>query len=277
MLRRVDSHAPSGAGSVNLSAEAALAYPSPSPAQIEAFEADGFLVVRGAVPPADLAPLERVCEQILAAKEVYAFDWAWEQGVAREARRFRIVQASPTRVAPALAEEPFRRWATAFASALLRRPCEFWYDQLLAKPPHEGAETPWHQDEAYWGRNLDQRGITCWLPLQDVDPTNGCMHFVRGGHRDGILPHRQPEGVQSDLLVCDVDASRAVACPIRLGDVTFHHGKTPHQTPANRSAAWRRALSQHFRVEGTPGEGGHYPWKVYVDQFTGQRFVPRSS
>jgi hypothetical protein len=29
--------------------------------------------------------------------------------------------------------------------------------------------TYWHQDEAYWGRNLCDRGITCWMPLQDVD------------------------------------------------------------------------------------------------------------
>jgi ectoine hydroxylase-related dioxygenase (phytanoyl-CoA dioxygenase family) len=100
------------------------------------------------------------------------------------------------------------------------------------------------------------------MPLHVVDATNGCMHLVRGGHRDGILPHRQPEEVQSDLLVCDVDAARVAACPIRLGEVTFRHGKTPHQTPANRSPAWRRALSQHFRVAGTPGEGDHYPWKV---------------
>jgi ectoine hydroxylase-related dioxygenase (phytanoyl-CoA dioxygenase family) len=158
----------------------------------------------------------------------------------------------------------------------MRQPCEFWYDQFLGKPPGEGVATPWHQDEGYWGRNLDERGITCWMPLHDVDASNGCMHFIAGGHLDGVLPHRQPEHVQSDLLFCDVDASREVACPLTLGSVTFHHGKTPHMTTANRSGAWRRAVSQHFRIAGSKDEGDHYPWKVYVNQFTGKRTQPRS-
>ena len=112
--------------------------------------------------------------------------------------------------------------------------------------------TLWHQDEAYWGRNLDERGITCWMPLHDVDERGGCMHFIDQGHRDGILAHRQPPDVQSDLIFCEPDESRTVACPIPLGSVTFHHGKTPHMTPANRTDSWRRILTQHLRTEGAP-------------------------
>jgi ectoine hydroxylase-related dioxygenase (phytanoyl-CoA dioxygenase family) len=156
------------------------------------------------------------------------------------------------------------------------RPVEFWYDQFLAKPPQRSAVTLWHQDEGYWGRNLDDRGITCWLPMHDVDEVNGCMHFIDAGHRDGVLEHRQPDDVQSDLLYCEPDEGRAVACPLRLGGVTFHHGKTPHMTPANQSDTWRRALTQHLRVVGSDGEGDHYPWKVYVNQITGERTTPPS-
>ena len=68
--------------------------------------------------------------------------------------------------------------------------------------------------------------------------------------------------------------SCGLTCPISKGDVTFHHGKTPHMTPPNRSPRWRRAVTQHMRVAGSPGEGDHYPWKVYVNQFTGERTVP---
>ena len=170
----------------------------------------------------------------------------------------------------------FRAWMLRVATVLVGQPVEFWYDQFLAKPPREGAPTDWHQDEGYWGRNLDDRGITCWLPLQDVDERNGCMHFIDRGHRDGVLEHRQPGHVQSDLLHCAPDLTRAVACPIRAGSVTFHHGKTPHMTPANQSDAWRSAVSTHMRVVGSAGEGDHYPWKVYVDQRTGERIVPPS-
>ena len=63
---------------------------------------------------------------------------------------------------------------------------------------------------------------------------------------------------------------------MRKGTVTFHHSKMPHMTTANRTDQWRRILTQHLRVGGLPGEGDHYPWKVYVNQFTGERVKPAS-
>jgi hypothetical protein len=240
------------------------------------FRAHGWLVVEGAIDAADLDEVGRRCQPILDKKEKLAFDWAWEKGRSREERAFRIVQGSPSMVWREIHTTRFRAWMVETAAALLGRPVEFWYDQFLAKPPREGAQTHWHQDEAYWGRNLEERGITCWMPLHDVDATNGCMHFIDRGHRDGVIAHRQPAHVQSDLLLCEPDLARAVACPIRAGSVTFHHGKTPHMTPANQGDAWRRAVSTHLRVQGSKGEGDHYPWKVYVNQVTGERIVPPS-
>jgi ectoine hydroxylase-related dioxygenase (phytanoyl-CoA dioxygenase family) len=253
-----------------------VSYPHCTNEQVGFFREHGYLVAADVIDPDDLALVEARCQPILDHKEKLAFDWAWEKGTPREQRAFRLVQGSPTYVWPEIAQTRFRHWMLAFASRLLETPVEFWYDQFLAKPPREGAITYWHQDEGYWGRNLDERGITCWMPLQDVDVNNGCMHFVDRGHRDGILEHRQPEHVQSDLLYCEPDLSRVIACPIPAGSVTFHHGKTPHMTPGNRSDAWRRAVTTHMRTIGSEGEGDHYPWKVYVNQRTGERTVPPS-
>jgi len=251
-----------------------MAYPTATEADVTFFEEHGWIAVPDAVDVADLAGLEAACEVILERKESMAFDWAWEAGTPKEERAFKIVQSSPTLFFPELNQAPFRTWAVAFASALMRRPLEFWYDQFLAKPPGKSVPTRWHQDEGYWGRNLDDSGITCWMPLHDVDVTNGCMHFIDGGHRDGVLEHAAVPGVQSDLLTCAPDEARAVACPLRVGGVTFHHSKTPHMTNANESTEWRRILTQHLRAVGSEGEGDHYPWKVYVNQFTGERITP---
>ncbi|HEY6418228.1 MAG TPA: phytanoyl-CoA dioxygenase family protein [Candidatus Binataceae bacterium] len=245
-------------------------------ADIAFFQEHGWLVVEEVIEPAALAEVQARLEPILEKKHKLAFDWAWEKGKSKEEREFKIVQGSPTRVWPEISATRFRNWMLTFASRLMRTEVEFWYDQFLAKPPREGAPTNWHQDEGYWGRNLIDRGITCWMPLQDVDERNGCMHFIDRGHRDGILEHRQPAHVQSDLLYCEPDLSRIKSCPIRAGSVTFHHGKMPHMTPANLSGDWRRAVTTHMRVIGTLGEGDHYPWKVYVNQFTGERTIPPS-
>jgi phytanoyl-CoA hydroxylase len=254
-----------------------MAYPAATPEQVSSYEKHGFLVVEDAIDPHDLADLERGCAEILANKETLAFDWAWSKDKSRDEREFRILQGSPTHTWPErFADAPFRRWAIEFGSALMRREMEFWYDQFLAKPPGYGAATLWHQDEGYWGRNLDDLGCTAWMPFHDVDERNGCMHFIDGGHLDGVIEHRQPDDVQSDLLYCEPDESRAVACPVKVGAVTFHHSKTPHMTTANTTGEWRRILTQHLRAVGAPGEGDHYPWKVYVNQFSGERIKPPS-
>ncbi len=252
-----------------------MAYPAATVEQIASYREHGFLVVEDAIEPDDLADLERCCAEILENKESMAFDWAWTKDRDRHDREFRIVQASPSHSFPErFTDAPFRRWAIEFGSALMGRPMEFWYDQFLAKPPNIGAPTLWHQDEGYWGRNLDDLGCTAWMPFHDVAVENGCMHFIDGGHRDGVLEHRQPDDIQSDLLFCTPDESRTVACPVRVGSVTFHHSKTPHMTSANTSGQWRRILTQHLRAEGAPDEGDHYPWKVYVNQFSGERIKP---
>ena len=251
-------------------------YPACTDADAEFYRQHGFLVVKHVVDPNDITEAEERCATILENPDELAFDWAWEKGTPREEREFKIVQGSPTRVWPEIKDTRFRNWMIEFASALTSQPLEFWYDQFLAKPPRKGATTYWHQDEGYWGRNLDERGITCWMPLQQVDGRNGCMHFIDGGHLDGVLPHRQPQHIQSDLLLCEPDTRRSVSCPIPAGAVTFHHGKTPHMTPPNQSDEWRHAIATHLRVVGTKGEGDHYPWKVYVNQFTGERTTPPS-
>ena len=47
-------------------------------------------------------------------------------------------------------------------------------------------------------------------------------------------------------------------------------------TTANTSGSWRRILTQHLKAVGVAGEGDHYPWKVYVNQITGERTIPPS-
>jgi phytanoyl-CoA hydroxylase len=251
-----------------------MPYPAATEDDIVFFEEHGWIAVEDAVDPADLAQLEARCEVILEKKERMAFDWAWEEGQPRDQRAFKIVQSSPSLFFPELNDEPFRSWAVEFGSALMRQPLEFWYDQFLAKPPGASVPTRWHQDEGYWGRNLDERGITCWMPMHDVDEINGCMQFIDGGHRQGVMQHQLVPGVQSDLLYCEPDESHRVVIPLRKGGATFHHSKTPHMTNANRSDTWRRALTQHLRVAGVEGEGDHYPWKIYVNQVTGERTTP---
>jgi hypothetical protein len=248
-----------------------LTYPSATEADVRFFSEHGWIQVDGALDPSDLRQLITRCQEIFDKRETMArsFDWAWERGAGSTERELRPVESSPTEQYPELSDSPVRAWAQTYASALMASDVEFWYDRFVASPPVREASTLWHQDEGYWGRNLSDRGITCWLPFHDVDEANGCPQFVDGGHKDGVLPHHRAGRLAGDQLQCEPDESRALARPLTAGAVTFHHSKTPHTNAANRSTEWSRILNLHFRRAGSEGEGDHYPWKVLVDQFTG--------
>src|SRR6201991_2932205 len=191
-----------------------MTYPRPTQEQLDFFNEHGWIVVKDAIPQAALDELEGHCDSILSEKEKLAFDWAWDVKEDKDSRSFRIVQSSPSLIWKEIAEQPYRKWLVEFGGALMNRKLDFWYDQFLGKPPGKSVATEWHQDEGYWGRNLDDKGITCWIPMHDVDPSNGCMHFIDGGHKDGVLEHRNPSDVASDLLQCEPDESRGVAAPL---------------------------------------------------------------
>jgi phytanoyl-CoA hydroxylase len=252
-----------------------MSYPEPSADDVAFFRQHGYLIVENAVDPADLSALLERCNDVLERKDELAHDWAWDAGSSLDSRKFRIVQANISLLFPDfLPHQRVRDWEVRYASALMGMPIQFWYDQFLAKPPRDGAATPWHQDEGYWGRNLADQGITCWIPFHDVPVENGCMHFIDGGHLGGILPHHRPDNVKSDMLTCEPDESRTIACPVKLGSVTFHHSKTPHMTTGNTAEGWRKIITQHMKHVNAQGEGDHYEWRIFVDQKTGEERRP---
>jgi ectoine hydroxylase-related dioxygenase (phytanoyl-CoA dioxygenase family) len=249
-----------------------MSHPAPTPDDLHRFENDGFLVVKDVIDEEEQAALVILGDEMIRRPRDGANDWDWRQGEPLDKRAWRIVQSAVDPLLPWLRKSRFRAWAAVFGAALMRQGMKFWDEQLLGKLPGTGAPTPWHQDEGYWGRTYRDRGITCWTAFHHVGPENGCMHFVRGGHRQ-LLEHRNPPDMASDLLICAIpEGADIVACPIDAGSVTFHHSRTPHMTTGNSTDRWRLVLTQHFRnpaCHALPED--HYPWRVLVNQKSGER------
>lgn len=122
--------------------------------------------------------------------------------------------------------------------------------QYFNKPPLKGKPTPPHQDGYYF--KLDPcEAVTLWLALDEVDEENGCVHYARGSHKQGLLPHARTstlgfsQGLE-DLSPCE-DPDTDVACPAQPGDLLAHHALTIHWAGGNKSASRpRRALGFIF-------------------------------
>lgn len=144
-------------------------------------------------------------------------------------------------------------WELATSPRVLNLVAQLLGDNILLynctyiiKEPHSTGHVSWHQDLTYWGFDSDAQ-VSMWLALSPATRTSGCMQVIPGSHTRGQLPH-QPTRDATNLLyngqtVCTTDSRQAVACELRPGQASFHHGWTLHASAPNRSAERRIGLN----------------------------------
>lgn len=121
-------------------------------------------------------------------------------------------------------------------------------DQIFMKPPKFGSAKPYHQDNAYFLCSPPDHVITAWIALDDVDAENGCLRYIDGSHREGILPHDPVPGEPHNKAPRPelIDLKRESLAIVKKGGVVFHHGETLHTSHRNESDRWRRAYATHW-------------------------------
>jgi phytanoyl-CoA hydroxylase len=116
--------------------------------------------------------------------------------------------------------------------------------QVFAKPAEVGTVVPQHQDMPYWPF-FPYDMVSAWIALDDSTIENGCVRYVAGSHKFGILPHA-PSGVAGNSLGLIDDPRLAglteIAAEVCRGSVILHHSLTVHRSEANGSAKPRRGL-----------------------------------
>ncbi len=155
---------------------------------------------------------------------------------------------------------------------LLGHPPLLLTDQIFMKPPKFGSAKPYHQDNAYFCCFPVDELITAWIALDDVDEENGCLRYIDGSHKTGLLPHMPIPGEEHNKapLDEDIDFSKETPALVKRGGVVFHHGYTLHTSHRNESKRWRRAYATHWatgnvRSETDIFEDARFKSVVYAD------------
>jgi phytanoyl-CoA hydroxylase len=115
---------------------------------------------------------------------------------------------------------------------------------LFAKLPDGGEATPPHQD-GYYFKLTPNEAITCWLPLDPANPSNGGIRYVPGSHLGPIRDHVEGETYGFSLGIkelTETDLQAEVAIDAEPGDLVLHHAMTIHRAEANNSSNHRRAI-----------------------------------
>ncbi len=215
----------------------------------EAFERDGAVVLRGAIPPHLIDLLGEGVEANLAAPSP----------------RAKIASAQGD---PGCFIEDFCNWREngayrrfLFDSGLGEiagrltgsGEIRLYHDHMLTKTAGTRQPTPWHQDQPYY--NIEGRQ-TCsfWVPIDPVDRAS-TLEFVAGSHRGAWLMPRTfrdaqarwfPEGSLADLP--DIEGDRGafdiLGWALEPGDVVAFNMLTLHG--AAGSARRRRVFSARY-------------------------------
>jgi ectoine hydroxylase-related dioxygenase (phytanoyl-CoA dioxygenase family) len=223
--------------------------------QIDFYHREGYLALEAITTPEEVEWLrgiyDRLFESRAGRERGDQFDLGGTDEEGSEARLPQIL--NPSMYAPELKEGLFRTNAFAVARQLLGEGTEPMGEHAIFKPARTGAETPWHQDEAYWDPTLDYTSMSIWIPLQPATLENGCMQFIPGSHQQQVQTHHtinhdpRIHGLEVDAI----DTSGAVACPIPAGGATIHHNRILHYAGPNNSDIPRRALILMFGTKPT--------------------------
>lgn len=236
-----------------------------SPAQVSAYQRDGYLVLEDVVTEAELAALEPTFQRFIEGRVGgMGRDFCDMSGpYGRAFEDFNLVNAVLPRVYdPSLVNNVFEQRATSIARQLIGDDATLDYDQFLAKRPRRaGAVFAWHQDLGYWPTGTpDTRTVTCSLALDDATPANGCLQVVPGSHREPALrPHRPsawstaPElREEAHTLTVELGAEdRVVSLPVKRGCITVHDERIVHGSPGNGTDGWRRTYVIAHRSRAT--------------------------
>lgn len=157
-------------------------------------------------------------------------------------------------------------WAPAYRMAayqLLGQPFRLFHDQLFCKPAKHGGVVAWHQDFSYWTFTKPMQHLTCWIGLDDANIDNGCLYYIPGSHKWGLLP---VTGLAGDMdavrQILDTDQMLAFekkfANELAKGYASFHHPLMMHGSYANSSQRSRRAVVINSMGQDTMGNTAGY-------------------
>lgn len=121
--------------------------------------------------------------------------------------------------------------------------------ETFNKPARVGSGVPYHQDNAYFCRTPSDM-LTVWVAIDPVTAENGPVYFIKGSHKDGLLPSR-PSGVTGNSVgMVDPPTTplfEQFCALLEPGDVTIHHCETIHHSQSNYTDQPRLGLLFVYR------------------------------
>jgi hypothetical protein len=117
---------------------------------------------------------------------------------------------------------------------------EFIPSIFFIKHPSETdhSAVPMHNDPTLLIDETEKTHIKIWCPLQNVDESNGAMHFIKGSHR--FVPPVNAVTLPSHYENVYNQLHKYTTCiPLKAGEAVMFDNRTLHESSPNRSDSIR--------------------------------------
>ncbi|MBC7946899.1 MAG: phytanoyl-CoA dioxygenase family protein [Chitinophagaceae bacterium] len=225
--------------------------------QLEFFRANGFI---SGIPMLDAQQLDKIRAELTAIADPkhpgHELFYEFHSNESADPNTILFHALGAWRITEGLHDVLWNpRFLMAASQLLGDSPVRFWHDQLFWKPAKQGGVVAWHQDYSYWTRTKPVAHITCWCALDDSTIENGCLQYIPGSHRWGLLPKPviagDLQGIRNDLTA---DQQKQFDHPqfaeVKAGEAIFHHSLTLHGSGTNTSPRPRRAFVINAFADG---------------------------
>jgi hypothetical protein len=217
-----------------------LAEPRLTPAQVESYRQNGYLIYQEPVLPQEkFNALKAHFEHLLAALP------SGERPEGMDVPHF---------LHPELL-----KWALDDAILDLLEPITgpdiaLFSTHFICKPKGNGKRVPWHEDSAYWRTQMDpMEVVTVWLALDPSRKENGCMMVIPETHRVGQKGFSDYSGVDpaknvfaNEIVEAHRDDSKRVYIELEPNQCSFHDARIQHGSEANTSTLRRCGWTLRF-------------------------------
>lgn len=222
--------------------------------QAEAYEKDGYIIVRNFISPEEMHRLQEVAFSDGAMRK-HAFDLNDQTG---KKTKLTLWYAPGNDMYGLLTKS---KRIVEGADLLMEGDssvCHF-HSKLMQKEPKVGGAWEWHQDYGYWYKNeflFPDQMISVMIAITDANKENGCLQVIKGTHKMGRIEHGfagEQVGASQHYVDLALKTKELVYVELEAGDALFFHPNLLHRSEANLSDKPRWSLiSVYNRSENVP-------------------------
>ncbi len=116
-----------------------------------------------------------------------------------------------------------------------------FHSKLMQKEPKVGGAWEWHQDYGYWYKNeflLPDQMMSVMVAITEANKSNGCLQVIKGSHKMGRVEHGfagEQVGASQRYVDLALKTMDLIYVELEAGDVLFFHSNLLHRSEANLS------------------------------------------